>query len=154
LPGLDAQVLVPNERHAARALSAGADHLVFVVSASDEHNIRNVRRSTQASLDECRAIANLLPSGCKLRIDIATAFDCPYRGRIYPVETLALLAKVVSLDVHEVCLCDTTGRALPNYVSGLFESLLMRFSRTIKWAFHGHDTYGLGLANVLAAYQV
>ena len=30
---------------------------------------------------------------------------------------------------------------------------MQRFGSVEKWAFHGHDTYGLGTANVFAAWQ-
>ena len=53
----------------------------------------------------------------------------------------------------EVCLCDTTGRADPAHVESLFAACMERFPEAGAWAFHAHDTYGLGLANVHAAYR-
>jgi hydroxymethylglutaryl-CoA lyase len=49
-------------------------------------------------------------------------------------------------------LCDTTGRATPHRVRALFADALLRFPKVTGWAFHGHDTFGLGTANVLAAW--
>ena len=49
LPGLDAQILVPTAMHAERALQAGAQHIAFVLSVSESHNRRNVRRSPAES---------------------------------------------------------------------------------------------------------
>ncbi|SRR5713101_2684610 len=42
------------------------------------------------------------------------------------------------------------GRATPHRVAALFEEAGNAFPG-VAWAFHGHDTYGLGVANVLAA---
>jgi hydroxymethylglutaryl-CoA lyase len=53
----------------------------------------------------------------------------------------------------EICLCDTTGRVTPDRVTHLIETVRQRFPQAPLWAFHGHDTYGLGLANVVAAWN-
>lgn len=53
----------------------------------------------------------------------------------------------------EVGLCDTTGCADPDHVASLAEACLARWRPTTRFGFHGHDTYGLGLANVVAAWH-
>jgi hydroxymethylglutaryl-CoA lyase len=69
-------------------------------------------------------------------------------------QTIALLDRLIPMrpDV-EVCLCDTTGRADPAHVESLFGACMERFPQAGAWAFHAHDTYGLGLANVHAAFR-
>ena len=69
-------------------------------------------------------------------------------------QTIALLDRLIPMrpDV-EVCLCDTTGRADPAHVESLFAACMERFPEAGAWAFHAHDTSGLGLANVHAAYR-
>lgn len=68
--------------------------------------------------------------------------------------TIALLERLIPMrpDV-EICLCDTTARAEPTHVESLFEICMTRFPAVRAWAFHAPDTYGLGLANVHAAYR-
>lgn len=154
LPGLDVQVLVPNLRNAQKALDAGARHLAFVLSVSARHNHNNVRRSPQDSVEEYRSIAALLPAGVRMRLNLATAFDCPWDGRMDTSETLSLLEPLVDiLPDAEICLCDTTGRVTPDRVSALFVEARARFPQAGQWAYHGHDTYGLGVANALAAWE-
>jgi hydroxymethylglutaryl-CoA lyase len=154
LPGLDAQVLVPTARHAARAIAAGARHLVFVLSVSERHNLSNVRRTPEESIEEYRGIIADMPAGTKIRLNLATAFDCPYLDRIPEVATLGLLDAIIAiLPEAEVGLCDTTGRAGPAQVDSLFRHAFERFPQAAGWAFHGHDTYGLGAVNSLAAWQ-
>lgn len=154
LPGLDAQVLVPTARHAERALAAGADHLSFVVSVSEAHNRGNVRRSPAESAQDYAAIVALSPPGTRLRLNLATSFDCPHDGRVDEAKVLALLDDTLAngTDV-EVALCDTTGRVTPGHVADLFASAMRRFPEVRTWAYHGHDTYGMGAANVLAAWN-
>src|SRR6188472_603923 len=59
-PGVRYSALVPNERGAQRALSAGFTEIEVVVSASDTHNRRNVNRSTAESLDDIAQLVALL----------------------------------------------------------------------------------------------
>lgn len=154
LPGLDAQVLIPTVRQAERAVAAGATHLAFVLSVSEAHNRSNVRRTPLESSEDYARIVALAPPGTAMRLNIATAFDCPYDGLVAPSDTLSLLERLLDerMDV-EVALCDTTGRVTPGHVAELFSTAMARFPRVGGWAFHGHDTYGMGAANTLAAYD-
>ena len=153
LPGVTAQVLVPSERRGRDAVDAGAGMLVFVLSVSDAHNRNNVRRSPAESAVEYERLLAAIPASVGIRLDLATAFDCPFDGRVPEAATLALLDQLVRVrpDV-EIALCDTTGRVTPDHVQGLFTQARARFPQVAGWAFHAHDTYGLGLANVNAAY--
>ncbi len=153
LPGLVPQVLVPSERRAKDALAAGARCLAWVISVSEPHNRSNVRRSPDESAAEYGRLAAALPAGTFMRLNLATAFDCPFAGRVDEDAVLALLDRLVpALPDAEVCLCDTTGRADPAHVASLFGHAAARFPGA-AFAFHAHDTYGLGTANVHAAYE-
>jgi hydroxymethylglutaryl-CoA lyase len=154
LPGLDASVLVPTLRHAERALDADARHLVFVLSVSEAHNRSNVRRSPAESAEEYERIVARMPIDRLLRLNVATAFDCPMDGRVSDSQTLDLLDRLVPMAKSvEIALCDTTGRASPAQVRRLFDAAKARFPTSVRWAFHGHDTYGLGTTNVFAALE-
>ena len=152
---LDAQVLVPNARGVELALRAGAKHIVYVISASDAHNLSNVRRDVATSISEYGEVVAQLPAGVRLRLNLATAFDCPFDGRMQEALVLDQLGRMLERrrDV-EVGLCDTTGRADPEHVASLAATCLKRWGGETRFAFHGHDTYGLGLANVAAAWRV
>lgn len=154
LPGMDAQVLVPNARHAERAFAAGADHIAFVLSVSEKHNLGNVRRTPRESAAEYARIIAASPTGTRVRLNIATAFDCPFDGPVPPQATLSLMDELVDVAPDaEICPCDTTGRVTPDRVSALFRDAKARFPQVRRWAYHGHDTYGLGVANVAAAWN-
>jgi hydroxymethylglutaryl-CoA lyase len=95
-----------------------------------------------------------VPTEIDIRLDIATAFDCPFEGRVPEEQTLALLDRLIPMRPNaEMCLCDTTGRAAPDHVENLLYSCMHRFPAVERWALHAHDTYGLGLANVHAAFR-
>jgi len=153
LPELSAQVLVPNQRYCDQAIEAGATEIAFVLSVSEKHNMNNVRRTPQESVAEYARLIAELPAGVGVRLNVATAFDCPFDGQVSPDNVIALLDPLVAVrgDV-EIALCDTTGRTTPDRVKALFDRAATEFPGGARWAFHGHDTYGLGVANVLAAY--
>jgi hydroxymethylglutaryl-CoA lyase len=154
IAGIAPQVLVPNERHGRLAVEAGSRFLAFVISVSEAHNRNNVRRSPLQSAEEYAKLISGLAGDVDIRLNIATAFDCPFNGRVIETEVLALLDQLIPLrDDIELCLCDTTGRATPDQVERLFASCLSRYPRVKRWAMHAHDTYGLGLANVHAAWR-
>jgi hydroxymethylglutaryl-CoA lyase len=147
------QVLVPNERWGVAALEAGTPMLAYVLSVTESHNRNNVRRHPLESAAEYERLVAQAPPGLPVRLNFATAFDCPFEGRVPEESTLALLDRLVPARPDaEVALCDTTGRVAPDHVARLFERATARFPNGPSWAFHAHDTYGLGLANVHAAY--
>jgi hydroxymethylglutaryl-CoA lyase len=154
LPQVIPQVLVPSERRGREAVDAGAPWLAFVLSVTEAHNRNNVRRHPLESAEEYRRLLAAIPGDRGVRLNIATAFDCPFEGRVPEASTVALLDQLIPMHPDaEVCLCDTTGRADPAQVESLFETCMNRFPAVGAWAFHAHDTYGLGLANVHAAYR-
>jgi hydroxymethylglutaryl-CoA lyase len=154
MPGLRPQVLVPTARRAREAVAAGARFLVYVLSASEAHNRSNVRRSVAESVEDYARLLDGLSDGVEIRINLATAFDCPFDGRMPVGPVVELLGRLAALrpDV-EICLCDTTGRATPDHVAQLSAAAMACFPRVAAWAYHAHDTYGLGLATTYAAYR-
>ncbi len=67
-----------------------------------------------------------------------------------------IVERVLEMNVPvEFGLCDTTGRAFPDHVGALCGELVERYASepSVGWAFHGHDTFGLGVANALYAYN-
>ncbi|PZX12359.1 hydroxymethylglutaryl-CoA lyase [Palleronia aestuarii] len=153
--GCRMSVLVPNGKGASLALEAGYPDLVFVVSVSETHNRANVNQSVAQSLDQLRAIvAEAGDGGSRLRVDLATSFDCPFTGDV-PLDAVRKVAgeALVIAPAAEFALCDTTGRADPMTVAHRFEAVMREAPDETVWAFHGHDTFGMGVANALYAYS-
>lgn len=152
MPDLNVQMLVPTSRQAERALAAGARHIAFVLSASEAHNLSNVRRTPKESVDDFKLLVANLPLDIEVRINLATAFDCPFDGPVDPDGVVNLVSGLAAIAPEaEIALCDTTGRVTPDRVAALFARATKELGQIKKWAFHGHDTYGLGVANALAA---
>lgn len=147
------QVLVPNARYGLKALNAGASFLSYVFSISESHNRSNVRASPEDSLADYARLVAELPAGTRMRLNLATSFDCPFEGRMPAARVLELLERAFDIMPEaEICLCDTTGRGEPDQVGELFVSAMRRCPDVSAWAMHAHDTYGRGADNVLAAH--
>jgi hydroxymethylglutaryl-CoA lyase len=155
--GTSLTTLVPNLRGAENALAAGCPDIGYVFSVSESHNNSNVRRPVADSIKELGDVIRIGRDhdGFKLRVNAATSFDCPFEGRVNEDVVYAALDRVLGFDFEvEIGLCDTTGRALPDHVAALCAGAIERFSGGVaKWAYHGHDTFGLGVANALYAYD-
>jgi hydroxymethylglutaryl-CoA lyase len=145
--------LVANRRGAERALEACADEWNLVMSASQTHNSANVRMSCEESLDGFGQIIRLA-RGMPVTLNgtVATAFGCPYEGPIDEGRVLEIVETYLGMGMHGVTLADTTGMANPRQVARLVGRALDRVPASAL-TLHFHNTRGLGLANVMAAWQ-
>jgi hydroxymethylglutaryl-CoA lyase len=146
--------LVPNVKGAERAITANADELNLVMSASETHNLANMRMRLDQSLAGFKEIVRLsAPSGVLLNGTVATTFGCPFQGRIDEDHVMALVDAYLNMGITGVTLADTTGMANPKQVARIVRRALERMPASAL-TLHFHNTRGLGLLNVLAAYGV
>jgi hydroxymethylglutaryl-CoA lyase len=154
--GVRLQVLVPNRKGLELALTAGVGQVAWVISVSESHNRANVNRSVDESFRAFEeAWSALGPAKPKLRFGLSTCFDCPWEGRVPETAVVRCVERAIAAAPDlEIGICDTTGRAAPDHVASLFQHLLARYaSDRVSFAYHGHDTYGLGVANAIEAYR-
>jgi hydroxymethylglutaryl-CoA lyase len=136
-----------------RAIEAGARNFQYCLSVSDQHNMANVGRSTADSMAALPDAVDLVTlAGGQLELTLATAFTCPYSGWVDPQRVIDLVTDERAAAVSSVVLCDTLGQATPQQVRRLIEWVLdVTPDREI--VFHGHDTWGQGVANTVAAIE-
>jgi hydroxymethylglutaryl-CoA lyase len=152
LDGLECTVLVPNRRGFDAAMQAGADRLGFFMSVTESHNKANLNRTRMESFAELVQLVRETPKGTKIRFNLSCAFHCPFEGVVPEAEALDWVERAQSLDADmEVAIADTTGNAAPDQVQRVFTHAIDSWGN--RFAFHGHDTYGMGLANMLAAWE-
>jgi hydroxymethylglutaryl-CoA lyase len=155
LRGVVLSALIPNEHGAEEAINCGIKKLIFFFSVSREHNYCNVRQSPQESLKELQRICrSYLPDpSVTLRVDLATAFGCPFSGNITTTAVLRMVDKAAACGIKEITLCDTVGFGNPRMVEEKFSACRLRFPH-INFGAHFHNTRGLALANTLRAYEI
>jgi hydroxymethylglutaryl-CoA lyase len=152
-PGVIYVALVPNLKGAQRAMLSGADELNLVMSASQSHNRANMRMDCAQSLaafGEIVAAVRGRPVG--LNGSVATAFGCPFEGQVDEDRVLALVDQYLEMGITGITLADTTGMANPRQVARIVRRVRARIPSSAL-TLHFHNTRGLGLANVAAAYE-
>ena len=155
LPGWVTSVLVPNLKGAQAALDCGVHSLLMPLSASHAHSLANLRKTPDeavAELGRIRAARDAAGSRCGIEVGISTAFGCTIQGAVDEAEVLRLMQAVLDAGAEHVGLADTVGYANPLQVARLFERCFKVAGDRLNCG-HFHDTRGLGLANVYAAWQ-
>lgn len=151
VPGVIYSALVPNVRGAERAIDSRADELNLVMSASDSHNLSNLRMTREQSFTAlCEVAALARQASLAVSISLSCSFGCPMEGDVAEDTVLEWCARFIGeAGAGGITLCDTTGMAYPGQVA----SLTRRFRAAwpdIELSLHFHNTRGMGLANVLA----
>jgi hydroxymethylglutaryl-CoA lyase len=150
-PGVVYSALVPNVRGAERAIESKADELNLVMSASESHNLSNLRMLREQSFAALSEVAATAKGQAAINVSLSCAFGCPMEGDVPEATVLEWCDRYVNeMGAHGVTLCDTTGMAYPTQVASLTRAFRERWPHT-ELTLHFHNTRGMGLANVLAA---
>src|SRR5258705_1702933 len=145
--------LVPNEKGLERALRAKAGKVSVFTAASETFNRKNVNASIQESIERFKPVAEgAARASIPVRGYVSTAFWCPYEGKIAPDAVVAVVKRLRDIGIEEISIGDTIGKAVPAEVMTLLDRLL-DFVDQDRLVMHFHDTYGTGIANVLASYD-
>lgn len=153
-PDASMMALVPNLRGAERALAAGTKSVRIVLSCSEGHSRANTNRSVSEGIEETRAVVEKLRGAGDIHLTgaLATVFVCPFDG-IVPVNQVdRVVGALVEMGLREISLSDTLGKADPVLVERGVAAMQANHP-DIRFGLHLHNTYGMGLANVLAGLR-
>lgn len=147
------RVLIPNLRGLELALEHGAGNVLVTVGATETFNRRNVNRSVGESLDGVSEIVALAEQrGVVVDCALSVCFGCPFEGVVAVERVVELAGELVRRGVTEVGIADTIGVADPLQV----EEMVAAVAEAVplqRVSMHFHDTRGMGVANVVAAYH-
>ena len=146
-----------NVRAVERALADleagfGANEISLLVSATESHTQKNLRRSRAEQWQIVREMADAARGRFRLIGTVSVAFGCPFEGAVDAGSVAADVAQFMALGVEHVALGDTTGMATPTTVRSMFARSASDVPGATPIA-HFHDTRGTGLANYIAAYE-
>ncbi len=145
--------LVPNLKGAQLAIQAGAEELVVVISASEAHNMANIRRTVSQSLEELVPLVSLAKAhGLGVTGAISVAFGCPYQGEVPEEDVMRVARGYLEAGANRILLADTTGMASPARVRRLVASFREQFPE-LEAGVHFHNNRGTAMANLYAAIQ-
>lgn len=155
LPGLHVSALIPNSRGAERGMALGVPEMNYVLSVSNGHNLSNVRRPTEESIEDFRRVVQLCHAGdkpAKINCGLATSFGCTIEGDVDEDRVRRIANEVAEAGADGIILADTVGYGQPAAIERVFRRVIADVA-PLPVAAHFHDTRGLGIANVLAAYN-
>lgn len=150
-PEVDLFALVPNFRGAQSAVEAGLKTVSPVISLSVSHNQNNVRRTHEQSFDELKRIMDTFPE-LNIDLDVATAFGCPFEGRMTVPALVDFVGKLYDLGIRSFNICDTIGVAYPTQIRETFQALMAAYP-DVHFSVHIHDTRNMGILNSLEAVR-
>jgi len=151
-PGVTYMALVPNVQGLERATAARVDKVAVFTAASETFSRKNTNAGIAETLQRFQSV--IAKAGVPVRGYISTAFHCPYEGRIAPERVLSVARALLDLGCEELSIGDTIGKATPDEVRELLELLLPTAQPPNRLALHLHDTFGLAVANALAAHAM
>jgi hydroxymethylglutaryl-CoA lyase len=151
-PGVVYSALVPNVRGAERAIDARVDEMNLVMSASESHNLANLRMTRSQSFEALSQVNTIARQAMiSVNVSLSCSFGCPMEGDVPEASILDWCARFIhEMGAQGVTLCDTTGMAYPGQVASLTRAFRERWPAT-ELTLHFHNTRGMGLANVMAA---
>jgi hydroxymethylglutaryl-CoA lyase len=153
LPAAKAQysALVPNMKGYELARREGLNQLAIVVSATEQMNQNNIRKSLE---DTFSMASDIMCRAREEQVDIhaylAVAFECPYEGRVHSNVVMDQVEQLMRDAPARLVIADTIGAANPRAVKSMMTELVAQFGAEALGC-HFHDTRAMGLANVFAA---
>ena len=149
--GVTAFVLTLNKRGVVDARAAGVHNVNLVLSASEEHNLRNSRRTIQESLDAFKELAEEAKD-LHMTLSLPCAFGSPFGDEV-PVDRLKwLIEEAEKVGVEEIGVADTAGISNPANTRRVLEAI-KNYTDISKVTLHMHDTYGMGIANAYVGLE-
>jgi hydroxymethylglutaryl-CoA lyase len=143
--------LVLNEKGMERGMNCGVEMFCMGVSASDTHSKKNTGMSTEEAQKRIIAMAKEAQSAGKfVQASVQSAFGCGFEGRIDEDRVHGIVDAYLQAGIKNISLADTAGHANPAQVKRMF-GRIKELDSEVELACHFHNTYGMGLANVLAA---
>jgi hydroxymethylglutaryl-CoA lyase len=143
--------LVLNEKGLDRALACGVEQVCMGVSASEMHSQRNTGMSTREAVSRILPMAKrAVDAGRRVQVSVQSAFGCGMEGKVPAERVLAIVRAYLDAGLSTISLCDSAGHAVPPQVRDLYGAILA-WSPSVQCACHFHDTYGLAMANTIAA---
>ncbi|MBW2714343.1 MAG: hydroxymethylglutaryl-CoA lyase [Deltaproteobacteria bacterium] len=145
--------LVLNERGLERGLACGVEMFCLGASASETHSMKNTgMASEEATRRIIGSALQAVAAGKKVQVSVQSAFGCGFEGPVPEERVLAMVSAYLESGLRNISLADTAGHAHPAQVEGLFDAVFKLDSK-VEITCHFHNTYGLGMANILAALR-
>ena len=143
--------LVPNMKGYELARREGIDQIAIVLSATEQMNQNNIRKSLEDTFAMAGDIlARARDESVEIHAYLAVAFECPYEGKVASSVVLDQVSELMRNAPARLVIADTIGAANPRDVKSMMAELIRQYGAE-RLGCHFHDTRAMGLANVFAA---
>lgn len=151
--GVVYSALTPNMKGFERALAVNVNEVAVFAAASEGFSQKNINCSIAESLNRfAPVLAAAKQRNIPVRGYVSCVVACPYEGDTSPGAVRDVAAALYDMGCYEISLGDTIGVGTAGLMQAMLEAVVEDVP--IKaLAVHCHDTYGQGLANILAALQ-
>lgn len=137
-----------------RSEGVGPDRILFMVSTSESHHIKNSGLSLNEYWKMCEKYIKLAhDAGIKVNGTVSTIWGCPIEGPTDMKKAVEFTKRWFDIGANDVEHADHDGSASPDRVYDYFSMIMDNFQNPQKHIVHLHTTRGWGMANVLAALQ-
>ena len=151
--GVTYTALVPNLQGLDMALAAGCREVAVFAAASEAFSQKNINCSIAQSLERFEPVlAKAREAGVAVRGYVSCVLGCPFTGAVPVAQVVAVTQALYAMGCYEISLGDTIGTGTPNATRRLIEACAGEVPMSAL-AGHFHDTYGMAVANVQAAWQ-
>ena len=151
-PNITFHALVPNLRGAASAAECEIKHISYIISVSETHNLKNVKKTREESFADLQDLIGSYPN-LDITLDVVTAFGCFYEGYFGVEEIMKFLRQAYDLGIRSFNLCDTVGMAYPSLVEDIVGAALSGYT-DCEFQIHIHDTRNMGILNTYTALKM
>lgn len=153
VPGVELRALIPNLRGVQRAVDCGCKKVKLNVSASRQHNLKNLNMTPEESVAGfASCVAAAQEHGIEISGSISMPFASPWEGRIPLSDVDAIIEAYLNVGITEISLSDASGMAVPNQVYNICSHVREVYPQ-VSWWLHFHNTRGLAMANIMAAME-
>ena len=152
--GAGYSALCPNARGLARARQTGLSEVAVFLSASEEHNQKNLNSSIDDSLAQLREVVQEARlAGLRVRGCISTVWGFRSEHDVELDQAVRIGRALMEMGCAELSLGDTTGIATPRKTRDVLTRFLAEHP-AVTLSMHMHDTRGTALANVLVGLEL
>ncbi|KAJ2947782.1 hypothetical protein O0L34_g9564 [Tuta absoluta] len=152
-PGVNYPVLIPKLKGYDIAKQCNIEEVAIFPAATEGFSQKNLNCSVEDGLNRFQLVAEqAAKDGYRVRGYVSCIVGCPYDGPVSPKVIAKITERLLSMGCYEVSLGDTIGVGTAGSVRRLMKEMLAVTSPD-KLALHFHDTYGQGLANLVAGLE-
>ncbi|KAJ3343476.1 hypothetical protein HDU93_008135 [Gonapodya sp. JEL0774] len=161
LPDVTYNVLTPNIQGFESALAAAKAsdppkriEVTVFGGATESFSKANLNSSIEQAVKKFRVVCERAKEeGIPVRCAVSVAVDCPFEGAVDPSKPAHLAKLMYDMGCFEIAVCDTTGRGTPGAMKKAIRACVEAGVPIERIAVHCHDTFGMGVANTLAAVE-